>query len=167
MSGSSSDVATAVGELTLGAPDEPVVAVAQLYTPGAHQDTGVAVMGVAVGQPVARRMPSNEPALEAAAQAADVAPGSSAVVAESFLYSPQMAKIFAQFDYDQSGTLDVQELRKLLDAIGLQEEDAAAALSCFDTNDDTQIQLSEWERGLDSRIRAVIEKKIDAEGKIA
>jgi Ca2+-binding EF-hand superfamily protein len=69
----------------------------------------------------------------ASVQAADA---SVAVVAESFLYSPQMAKVFAQFDTNSDGSLDVTELRQLLLAIGLDDGDAASALPRFDTDKD-------------------------------
>ena len=60
----------------------------------------------------------------------------SPVIAESFLYSPQMAKVFAQFDTDSNGSLSLPELKKFMEVIGLSDQDAKATLSGFDANGD-------------------------------
>ena len=49
-----------------------------------------------------------------------------------------MAKVFAQFDTNEDGSLDAAELRKLLITIGLGEDDVVNALPQFDMNKDGQ-----------------------------
>lgn len=137
--------------------DTPVVAEAVVYTPGEHNVAeSDAVTGVAVGKPVQRQESSQAPPAEPSA----------AVVATSFLYSPAMAKVFTQFDTDSSGSLELKELTKLVGSLGLSEEDAVAALKRCDDNGDQKIQLEEWEKGLDDRLRGLIEANLNAEGKL-
>ena len=57
--------------------------------------------------------------------------------------------------------LDMLELRGLLQAIGLSDEDAEAALVGIDANGDGLIQLSEWEQGLTPAMRSAIEAHLD------
>ena len=123
-----------------------------------HATAAGVVQGVAIGQPIAQQRKPNAP------PAGDTGSSAEVVVAESFLYSPQMAKVFAQFDTDRNGALDLSELRKLLQAIGLREEDAESALSGFDRNGDSLIQLSEWEQGLTPGMRSAIEAQLGTLG---
>ena len=130
------------------------VVVASVYEPGRHVATD-AVQGVAVGAPISKKAPNTQIASTSM---------TSPVIAESFLYSPQMAKVFAQFDTDSNGSLSLPELKKFMEVIGLSDQDAKATLSGFDANGDGQIQLAEWERGLEPRMRTAIEKRLNEQG---
>jgi hypothetical protein len=111
--------------------DVPVaIAVAEPYVAGQHSSEGL-VQGVAVGKPIESARKHRAPAAE---------PANSAVVAESFLYSPHMAKVFAQFDTDSDGRLDSGEMKQLLLTIGLAEDDASGAMPNFDRNGDGKIE---------------------------
>ena len=57
--------------------------------------------------------------------------------------------------------LDMLELRGLLQAIGLSDEDAEAALVGIDANGDGLIQLSEWVQGLTPAMQSAIEAHLD------
>ena len=63
--------------------------------------------------------------------------------------------------------LDMLELRGLLQAIGLSDEDAEAALVGIDANGDGLIQLSEWEQGLTPAMRSAIEAHLDEVDELA
>jgi len=132
------------------------VAVAQLYTPGSFNAEGV-VQGTAVG--ISQRTPRHQQPLGPSSSEPFGAP-----VAESFLYSPAMAKVFAQVDTTGNGVVDVPELQKLLVKLGLGHEDASNTMTLMDDNGDGVIQLSEWEKGLEPRIRSLIEAKVNDEG---
>ena len=58
--------------------------------------------------------------------------------------------------------LDMLELRGLLQAIGLSDEDAEAALVGIDANGDGLIQLSEWVQGLTPAMQLAIEAHLDS-----
>jgi len=137
--------------------DTPEIASATLYVPGEHV-ADAAVQGVAVGEPVARQ-PSDK------AESARFQPPPEDSVAgepaEGVLYSALSAKFFARFDLDRDGEIDVDELRSALKQLELDDVDAAAAMSTFDTNGDNKIQFKEWEAGLDARTRAAIEAHVD------
>ena len=176
--------------------EAPSIAVATVYTPGAHDvQSSDAVVGVAVGAPVQQSARVAPPERTSAADAS-----SRFSVAQSFLYSPAMAKVFAQFDTDRrsvqrhrpdpfwsclssldapsfprsvlrlrlrSGALELSELTKLVTTLGLSEADAADALKQCDTSGDEKIQLEEWERGLDDRLRTLIEAHLNERGELS
>ena len=147
------------------APPPIEIAVAVAYTPGSHiASESDAVCGVAVGAPVQRQLSARKPPSHEMTGPSTVAEGT---VAESFLYSPQMAKVFAQFDTDSSGSLELSELTRLVNTLGLKDEDAAAALKKFDDNGDQKVQLAEWEKGLDDRLRALIEANLNEHGQVS
>ena len=141
-----------------------VVAVATLYQPGSHDVANSdAVTGVAVGRPLlkAKSFTAPLPELKSAAAAS-----SEPQVASSFLYTPRMAKVFAQFDIDGSGALDLSELTKLVGSLGLSEEDAAATLNNLGGSADKKIKLEDWEHALDDRLRGLIEASLNEQGRV-
>jgi hypothetical protein len=141
-----------------------VVAVATLYQPGSHDVANSdAVTGVAVGRPLlkAKSFTAPLPELKSAAAAS-----SEPQVASSFLYTPRMAKVFAQFDIDGSGALDLSELTKLVGSLGLSEEDAAATLNNLGGSADKKIKLEDWEHALDDRLRGLIEASLNELGRV-
>ena len=145
-----------------------VVAVATLYQPGSHDVANSdAVTGVAVGRPLlkAKSFTAPLPELKSAA-AASSEPQQQPQVASSFLYTPRMAKVFAQFDIDGSGALDLSELTKLVGSLGLSEEDAAATLNNLGGSADKKIKLEEWEHALDDRLRGLIEASLNEQGRV-
>ena len=142
-----------------------VVAVATLYQPGSHDVANSdAVTGVAVGRPLlkAKSFTAPLPELKSAAAASSEQPQ----VASSFLYTPRMAKVFAQFDIDGSGALDLSELTKLVGSLGLSEEDAAATLNNLGGSADKKIKLEDWEHALDDRLRGLIEASLNEQGRV-
>jgi len=145
-----------------------VVAVATLYQPGSHDVANSdAVTGVAVGRPLlkAKSFTAPLPELKSAA-AASSEPQQQPQVASSFLYTPRMAKVFAQFDIDGSGALDLSELTKLIGSLGLSEEDAAATLNNLGGSADKKIKLEDWEHALDDRLRGLIEASLNEQGRV-
>lgn len=139
------------------------LAVGSLYQPGSHDVANSdAVTGVAVGRPLlkAKSFTAPLPELKSAAAA------SSVQVASSFLYTPRMAKVFAQFDIDGSGALDLSELTKLVGSLGLSEEDAAAALNTLGGSAEKKIKLEDWEHALDDRLRGLIEASLNEQGQV-
>jgi len=145
-----------------------VVAVATLYQPGSHDVANSdAVTGVAVGRPLlkAKSFTAPLPELKSAA-AASSEPQQQPQVASSFLYTPRMAKVFAQFDIDGSGALDLSELSKLIGSLGLSEEDAAATLNNLGGSADKKIKLEDWEHALDDRLRGLIEASLNEQGRV-
>jgi hypothetical protein len=145
-----------------------VVAVATLYQPGSHDVANSdAVTGVAVGRPLlkAKSFTAPLPELKSAA-AASSEPQQQPQVASSFLYTPRMAKVFAQFDIDGSGALDLSELTKLVGSLGLSEEDAAATLNNLGGSADKKIKLEDWEHALDDRLRGLIEASLNEQGRV-
>ena len=141
-----------------------VVAVATLYQPGSHDVANSdAVTGVAIGRPLlkAKSFTAPLPELKSAAAAS-----SEPQVASSFLYTPRMAKVFAQFDIDGSGALDLSELTKLVGSLGLSEEDAAATLNNLGGSADKKIKLEDWEHALDDRLRGLIEASLNEQGRV-
>ena len=140
------------------------VAVGSLYQPGSHDVANSdAVTGVAVGRPLlkAKSFTAPLPELKSAAAAS-----SEPQVASSFLYTPRMAKVFAQFDIDGSGALDLSELTKLVGSLGLSEEDAAAALNTLGGSAEKKIKLEDWEHALDDRLRGLIEASLNELGRV-
>ena len=140
------------------------VAVGSLYQPGSHDVANSdAVTGVAVGRPLlkAKSFTAPLPELKSAAAAS-----SEPQVASSFLYTPRMAKVFAQFDIDGSGALDLSELTKLVGSLGLSEEDAAATLNNLGGSADKKIKLEDWEHALDDRLRGLIEASLNEQGRV-
>ena len=140
------------------------VAVGSLYQPGSHDVANSdAVTGVAVGRPLlkAKSFTAPLPELKSAAAAS-----SEPQVASSFLYTPRMAKVFAQFDIDGSGALDLSELTKLVGSLGLSEEDAAATLNNLGGSADKKIKLEDWEHALDDRLRGLIEASLNELGRV-
>ena len=140
------------------------VAVGSLYQPGSHDVANSdAVTGVAVGRPLlkAKSFTAPLPELKSAAAAS-----SEPQVASSFLYTPRMAKVFAQFDIDGSGALDLSELTKLVGSLGLSEEDAAATLNNLGGSADKKIKLEDWEHALDDRLRGLIEASLNEQGQV-
>jgi Ca2+-binding EF-hand superfamily protein len=77
-----------------------------------------------------------------------------------------MAKVFAQFDIDGSGALDLSELTKLVGSLGLSEEDAAATLNNLGGSADKKIKLEDWEHALDDRLRGLIEASLNEQGRV-
>jgi hypothetical protein len=145
-----------------------VVAVATLYQPGSHDVANSdAVTGVAIGRPLlkAKSFTAPLPELKSAA-AASSEPQQQPQVASSFLYTPRMAKVFAQFDIDGSGALDLSELTKLVGSLGLSEEDAAATLNNLGGSADKKIKLEDWEHALDDRLRGLIEASLNEQGRV-
>jgi len=145
-----------------------VVAVATLYQPGSHDVANSdAVTGVAIGRPLlkAKSFTAPLPELKSAA-AASSEPQQQPQVASSFLYTPRMAKVFAQFDIDGSGALDLSELTKLIGSLGLSEEDAAATLNNLGGSADKKIKLEDWEHALDDRLRGLIEASLNEQGRV-
>lgn len=137
------------------------MAVGSLYQPGSHDVANSdAVTGVAVGRPLlkAKSFTAPLPELKSAAAASQVA--------SSFLYTPRMAKVFAQFDIDGSGALDLSELTKLVGSLGLSEEDAAAALNTLGGSAEKKIKLEDWEHALDDRLRGLIEASLNEQGQV-
>ena len=141
---------------------ESEVAVAVAYVPGEASVVEGVVTGTAVGAPVpqqsARRVPPSD--AEAAAEQPRVS------VAESYLYSGQMAKVFTQFDADGDGSISLDELRDMFAFLGLEKAEADGKMSNFDANADGRIALSEWEQGLDSDLRERITQRINEQGKV-
>ena len=145
-----------------------VVSVATLYQPGSHDVANSdAVTGVAIGRPLlkAKSFTAPLPELKSAA-AASSEPQQQPQVASSFLYTPRMAKVFAQFDIDGSGALDLSELTKLIGSLGLSEEDAAATLNNLGGSADKKIKLEDWEHALDDRLRGLIEASLNEQGRV-
>lgn len=141
----------------MGDSEAPVVAATRV-----SQIEGV-VTGVAVGVPV-ERQPSEHAAdtsLSDLASSLSVAPP---VVADAVLYSPLQAKMFARYDLDKNGSIDREELRKMLQDLNLPiDTDALMATFGERSQRDGKITLSDWEKGLDDRMRKAIEAKLDEE----
>lgn len=141
---------------------EDAVAVAVAYVPGQAAPVEGIVTGVAVGEPApqsSRRATVDEKASEE--------PAPRVSVAQSFLYSDQMAKVFSQFDKDEDGAISMDELRDMFNFLGLESAAADSKMPNFDTNKDGLIALSEWEQGLDDQLRELITTRINDEGKVA
>ena len=75
--------------------------------------------------------------------------------------------VSSPYDRKNDPPLDMLELRGLLQAIGLSDEDAEAALVGIDANGDGLIQLSEWEQGLTPAMRSAIEAHLDEVDELA
>ena len=79
-----------------------------------------------------------------------------------------MAKVFAQFDTDNDGVLDVDEFQRAFRAIGLKKRDGSkydvdqAMFNSFDKNGDGKIQLTEFESEMHEKTRKKIEGLLDA-----
>ena len=75
--------------------------------------------------------------------------------------------IFAQFDTDGDGFLDMGEFQRAFRAIGLQKRSGEkmkvdeAMFTSFDTNGDGHVSLAEFDENLFPRTRAKIEEKLD------
>lgn len=135
---------------------EPTVAIAVAVPQGS---VGGVVQGTAVGVPVTTRQHSSS-LLDAEAE-----PSTAPVaVAEAYVYSPFMAKVFTGLDADKSGNLDIAEIEAALTKLGLTDTDAQTALAGFDKNGDGKVDLAEWEAGLSSEMRSAIEAKADNDG---
>ena len=80
--------------------DPPAAIPIAIATLGSFDASNV-VMGSAVGQP----MPSSRRAAAQSTASASAAP-SDVPIAQGFLYSPHMAKLFAQFDTSSTGCDD-------------------------------------------------------------
>ena len=63
-----------------------------------------------------------------------------------------IAKVFSQFDSDNSGALSVGEMRTAFQAMGFSEELCNDVFSQIDVNQDGEIELSEWREKLDTKM---------------
>lgn len=124
------------------------------------------VTGVAVGAPI-QRQPSGNASNATDAGLSSLASGmsvASPVVAEAVLYSPLLGKMFARYDLDKSGTIDKAELSKMIKDLGVDiDTDAMMATFGERSHREGTITLSEWEKGLDEKMRTAIEEKLDEE----
>ena len=139
--------------------EEPAVAVAVVN--GAIPDTvigGSVVTATAVGAPVQQVARVHSNTVDPAAPPPPV--DESIPVAEGYVYSPFMAKIFAGLDVDHSGFLETDEITSALEKLGLESTDAQAAIEGFDTNGDGKVGLDEWEAGMKPEWREAIAAKV-------
>ena len=141
---------------------EPAVAVAVAVADGSVP-AGV-VQGQSLGAPVPQVARVHSNTVPEESQAAQQ-PG--AAIAEAFVYSPFMAKVFTGLDADRNGFLEIGAVEAALTTLGVTEFDPTAALKAFDTNGDGQIALTEWEAGLTPEMRAAIERHFSADGSLA
>ena len=86
---------------------------------------------------------------------------------EGFRPLVDVAKVFAQFDTDDSGTLTKIELKRAFACLGLKKLDIDEVLAAFDTDGDEQIDLAEWKAGLKPETLRIITKKLDENGLVA
>ena len=121
------------------------------------------VTGVAVGVPVARQ-PSGSATDAALSNLGAGMSLETPEVAVGWTYSPMMAKMFARYDIDKSGTISPDELKQMLADLKL-DLDLDTVMSSFGerSHREGSINLSDWEKGLDESIKAAIEKKLDEE----
>lgn len=75
--------------------------------------------------------------------------------------------VFEQWDSDQSGTLELDELRRGFLAAGIEPRDWDAAFGALDADGDMHITFEEFEAGLGPEQRARIEAKLNADGVMA
>ena len=79
-----------------------------------------------------------------------------------------LTNIFAQFDTDGDGVLDIGEFQRAFRALGLKKRSGAKMevdqkmFNAFDTNRDGRVSLAELEENLFPATRAKIEEKLDA-----
>lgn len=93
-------------------------------------------------------------------------PAPPVAIAEAFIYSPFMAKVFEGLDEDSSGFLEIGEVEAALKKCGLDESLAAETMAGCDKDNNSRISLAEWEAGLKPEVRAAIEATASAEGNI-
>ena len=141
---------------------EPAIAVAVAVAVADGSVPAGVVQGRALGPPSPQvaRGHSNTVGENQAAQ-----PG--AAIAEAFVYSPFMAKVFTGLDAGRNGFLEIGAVEAALKKLGVTEFDPTAALKAFDTNGDGKIDLTEWEAGLTPEMRAAIERHFSTDGSLA
>ena len=90
---------------------------------------------------------------------------------EGFRPLVDVAKVFAQFDTDDSGTLSVIELKRALACLGIKKVDQEGTcrhvdevMASFDSDGDQQIDLAEWKAGLKPATLTMMAKKLDENG---
>jgi hypothetical protein len=137
--------------------DEPAVAVAVGVPQGGEGGPGV-VVAKAVGAAVPQIGRQHSQSVQ------DDNGGAPVAIAEAFIYSPFMAKVFAGLDEDRSGFLNLNEVEAALKKCGLNESLAAETVAGCDKNNDNKISLAEWEAGLKPEVRAAIEATASVEG---
>jgi len=78
-----------------------------------------------------------------------------------------MPALFAQFDADGDGKLDIYELARAFRAIGLEKRQGGdsdmdkATFKSFDTDKDGYVDMKEIDANMNDKLRAKIEKKIE------
>ena len=139
------------------------VPVAVAYKPGEGQAVPGVAVGQAVGQPVAAKPSARSPT-------SDVKDGSEppsrVSVAEGYLYSDLLAKVFTQFDSDSNGTISPDELGAMLAHLGVEESDAKAKAKNFKTDANGDISLEHWNEGIDDDVRGLIQSRIGDSGTV-
>jgi len=79
-----------------------------------------------------------------------------------------MKELFAQFDTDGDGTMDIGEFQRAFRAIGLKKRDGSKyevdqeMFNSFDSNGDGKISLQEFEDNVKPRTRAKLEEMVNA-----
>ena len=79
----------------------------------------------------------------------------------------QMGPLFAQFDADGDGKLDIYEIARAFRALGLEKREGGdadmdkAMFKSFDLNGDGYVTMEELDKAMPDKLRAIIDGKID------